>query len=269
MLSVPSSASKGREVGHGVAAPFTGRCHQPGRDSRMTERSGSDRTGHTTSAMINRCRSRARTFAEAQLGELTPLNVAIPELARRARAGSPGGGPGPDVSGASTRGGGPQGGPRGGPRRRRGGSSLRPGVPRLLNHFSSVAKVGLEPTRPCGQRILSLARADLAEHEDIISRACDAGASTNERDGPPCGPPAAHPEAPQEAPSGALDDDPELVLVEALAEAVAQCRAAGRTHAARVAWEALGRLLASREQATSGATETGSSTRLVPLRREK
>ncbi len=109
----------------------------------------------------------------------------------------------------------------------------------------------------------------MAEHEDVISRACDAGTSTNAHDGPPCGPPAAHPEAPQEAPSGALDDDPEQVLVEALAEAVAQCRAAGREDAARVAWEALGRLLASREPPTSGVTETGSSPTLVPLRRKK
>jgi len=128
-----------------------------------------DRTGHTTSAMLNRYRRRARTFAEAQLGELTPLDGAIPELARRARAGSLGGGPGPDVSGGSTRGGGPQGGPRGGPRRRRGGSSLRPGVPRLLNHFSSVAKVGLEPTRPCGQRILSPPRLPF-RHSAVVER---------------------------------------------------------------------------------------------------
>jgi len=40
-----------------------------------------DRTGHKTSAMINRYRRAARSLAELQLGDLTPLNEAIPEFA--------------------------------------------------------------------------------------------------------------------------------------------------------------------------------------------
>ncbi len=41
-----------------------------------------DRTGHKTSEMINRYRRAARTATELGLGELTPLDQAIPELAR-------------------------------------------------------------------------------------------------------------------------------------------------------------------------------------------
>jgi len=40
-----------------------------------------DRTGHKSSIMINRYRRAARTAAELGLGELAPLDVAIPELA--------------------------------------------------------------------------------------------------------------------------------------------------------------------------------------------
>jgi len=41
----------------------------------------SDRTGHKSSQMINRYKRTARTFAELQTGELTPLNEALIELA--------------------------------------------------------------------------------------------------------------------------------------------------------------------------------------------
>ncbi len=40
-----------------------------------------DRTGHKSSTMINRYRRRARGVVEAGLGSLTPLDVAIPEVA--------------------------------------------------------------------------------------------------------------------------------------------------------------------------------------------
>jgi integrase len=40
-----------------------------------------DRTGHTTSIMVNRYRQSARTVAELGLGKLAPLVTAIPELA--------------------------------------------------------------------------------------------------------------------------------------------------------------------------------------------
>lgn len=41
-----------------------------------------DRTGHTTSQMLNKYRRAARSHVEAQLGDFTPLHLAIPELAR-------------------------------------------------------------------------------------------------------------------------------------------------------------------------------------------
>ncbi len=41
-----------------------------------------DRTGHKSSLMINRYRRAARTASELQLGDFTPLDQAIPELAR-------------------------------------------------------------------------------------------------------------------------------------------------------------------------------------------
>jgi integrase len=59
-----------------------------------TETWVADRTGHKSSVMINAYRRSARTAAELRLGELAPLNEAIPELApevapeRAARRGS-------------------------------------------------------------------------------------------------------------------------------------------------------------------------------------
>jgi integrase len=41
-----------------------------------------DRTGHTTSGMLQRYRRAARTAAELKLGQLAPLHLAIPELAK-------------------------------------------------------------------------------------------------------------------------------------------------------------------------------------------
>ena len=51
-----------------------------------------DRTGHKSTTMIARYRRQARTHADLNLGELTPLSAAIPELAfeREARDGSAG-----------------------------------------------------------------------------------------------------------------------------------------------------------------------------------
>ena len=43
-----------------------------------------DRTGHRSSAMINRYRRHARTWAELGLGELAALDRALPELAAMA-----------------------------------------------------------------------------------------------------------------------------------------------------------------------------------------
>ncbi|WP_438020714.1 tyrosine-type recombinase/integrase [Sorangium sp. So ce315] len=57
-----------------------------------------DRTGHKTSDMINRYRRAARTAVELGLGELLPLDEAIPELA--AAAGGKGAGKGGDLAAA-------------------------------------------------------------------------------------------------------------------------------------------------------------------------
>jgi hypothetical protein len=46
-----------------------------------TETRVADRTGHRSRTMINRYRRVARTVAEARLGDLVPLHLAIPELA--------------------------------------------------------------------------------------------------------------------------------------------------------------------------------------------
>ena len=48
---------------------------------RKTETWVMDRTGHRSSHMVNRYRRVARTVAEAELGDLAPLNEAIPEIA--------------------------------------------------------------------------------------------------------------------------------------------------------------------------------------------
>ena len=42
-----------------------------------------DRTGHKSSSMINKYRRKARQAKELGLGELTPLDQAIPELRRK------------------------------------------------------------------------------------------------------------------------------------------------------------------------------------------
>lgn len=47
----------------------------------MSEQWVMDRTGHTTSAMLQRYRRAARTVAEAKMTVLTPLHLAIPEFA--------------------------------------------------------------------------------------------------------------------------------------------------------------------------------------------
>ena len=48
--------------------------------NEKTEAWVADRTGHRSSAMINRYRRRAREAKELSLGQLSPLHVAIPEL---------------------------------------------------------------------------------------------------------------------------------------------------------------------------------------------
>lgn len=52
-----------------------------------------DRTGHTTSAMLNRYRRASRSATELGLGPLAPLSDALPEIAAFLRKGGPKGGP--------------------------------------------------------------------------------------------------------------------------------------------------------------------------------
>jgi len=113
-----------------------------------------------------------------------------------------------------------------------------------------------------------LTRADRDAREDVVSQSYDAGSSTKAHDGPPCGPPAAQPEASGEGPPAPLDADPEQVLVEALARAVVECRADGREHAARVAWEALGALLAQPVVHAEETPDEG-TVKLVLARRDR
>ncbi len=60
-----------------------------------------DRTGHTSSIMINRYRQASRTAAETRLGDFAPLDEAIPELREAAGRGGEGGS-GPGTSGERT-----------------------------------------------------------------------------------------------------------------------------------------------------------------------
>jgi integrase len=66
-----------------------------------TEAWVADRTGHKSSAMINKYRRQARQAAELKLGELAPLAQAIPELAKKAPAGGPEPGQKPGQEGAA------------------------------------------------------------------------------------------------------------------------------------------------------------------------
>ncbi len=70
---------------HDLRATFVTLALAAGR----TETWVADRTGHKSSAMINRYRRAARTAAELNLGWLTPLDEAIPELAGKVPEVSP------------------------------------------------------------------------------------------------------------------------------------------------------------------------------------
>jgi integrase len=61
---------------HDLRATFITLALAGGRNETWVQ----DRTGHTTSAMLNRYRRQARHASELSLGELMPLNEAIPEL---------------------------------------------------------------------------------------------------------------------------------------------------------------------------------------------
>jgi integrase len=91
-----------------------------------------DRTGHKSSLMINRYRRAARTAAELGLGDLLPLDIAIPELAEP-----------PEGEKAGEKAG-----------ERALTPQRSPSAPPNPQHFRLVAPVGVEPTHPCGPWIL-------------------------------------------------------------------------------------------------------------------
>jgi integrase len=74
---------------HGLRATFVTTSLANGK----TETWVMDRTGHESSQMVNRYRRQARTWAELDLGPLTPLDQAIPELAADRRCGEGAGRP--------------------------------------------------------------------------------------------------------------------------------------------------------------------------------
>tara|TARA_B100001750_G_scaffold82490_1_gene65408 strand:- start:2575 stop:3933 length:1359 start_codon:yes stop_codon:yes gene_type:complete len=96
-----------------------------------TETWVADRTGHKSSVMINGYRRGARRVSELGLGTLKPLDQAIPELRPD---------PGKGHEKAS--------------RLRSGSSEPRDDFAKAQSS-QTVAEVGLEPTCPCGQRILN------------------------------------------------------------------------------------------------------------------
>lgn len=107
-----------------------------------TETWVADRTGHKSSMMINRYRRAARLFDELGLGDLAPLDEAIPELRATLVSAAPE--PPPDVAGADTGAEGVSGNVGGGVASR--GNS---------NGIGEVAEAGLEPALPFGKRILN------------------------------------------------------------------------------------------------------------------
>ena len=69
---------------HSLRATFVTLALAAGRSEAWV----SDRTGHKSSHMIHHYKRAARSVAELGLGELTPLDHALPELARRTDAGN-------------------------------------------------------------------------------------------------------------------------------------------------------------------------------------
>ncbi len=71
-----SGENRSRLRAHDLRGTFVTLALAAGRSEAWVQ----DRTGHTTSAMLNRYRRAARSAAELELGALVPLDQAIPEL---------------------------------------------------------------------------------------------------------------------------------------------------------------------------------------------
>lgn len=89
-----STENRGRFRAHDLRGTFVTLSLAAGRSEAWVQ----DRTGHTTSVMLNRYRRAARSASELDLGPLLPLDRAIPELAAVAAQGGPEGGPAEPVA---------------------------------------------------------------------------------------------------------------------------------------------------------------------------
>lgn len=184
-----------------------------------TETWVADRTGHKSSAMINRYRRAARLFDELGLGDLAPLDEAIPELVPEVGAAAASEGP-EGRSGGSSGGSGSE--------RRSGGSvspcdsrgRTRTGTPLREADFEAPSEA------PTG--------ADMRDPAEI--RASD----PPDRSGGPALPPLPGGLPPLRESS---DPAPRARMIGELCASLAAAAGAGDLAAARVAHDALGRLL--------------------------
>lgn len=200
-----------------------------------TETWVADRTGHKSSAMINRYRRAARRFAELGVGDLLPLDQAIPELAPRPSPEPPEPSPEPDRRTDHS----PDLGPESG------GSS----APRSAPNRSSVVASGSARRRDATDsrgRTRTGTPFRTADFESAISPAepsrtvatgLHSSALATDRDG------GVTSRALGSLPAGADAGAVRLAFIRRLADSIAELAAAGDVAAARIAHEALGRVL--------------------------
>jgi integrase len=189
----------------------------------------SDRTGHRSSQMINRYRRLARNFDELNLGTLAPLDEALPEL-RVAKASA--------LLQAKV-----------------GHEVGQPVVP------SPVSALASSEFSAVGHDRLELSANGLRVPDDAArthgqastTGVSDTGDSKKMHGGPPQGP-GSEGEPRERAP----DSSPRRALALALNDAIRTATVAGDLHAARVAHEALGRLLQEPEAGAPEVTDLSS-----------
>lgn len=193
-----------------------------------TETWVADRTGHTSSVMINRYRRAARRFAELGVGDLEPLDRAVPELLGEPSpepppSTDPTSDPGPDPA--------PGSGPRSGPETSRSVASTDPML-RIGPDSRGRTRTGT-PLRTADFESPSF-RDDASR--SVVSGLLD-GSLTTDRDGWATS--WAHRAASESASAGALRGD----LIRLLGAFAGELAAVGDLAAARVAHAALGRLI--------------------------
>lgn len=223
-----------------------------------TEAEISAKTGHRSSAEIHGYRRLAQKFEQLGLGDLDPLDGALPEL-----AGAGGGGPESMGSGTGSAEAGHDGNPAETPRQSWGRSKK----PSLQRNGGGIA----DPGKSRGTR--GAAGQDSGGRPGGAAHSAGAAARSGARDGGPEGAPAG-PGAPapvlQEAfPAlpgatvGTSTASPRAVLAAQLAGAVAQLMAAGDLAGAKVAADALQALLGASEAGTAPVVD------LAAVRRER